>query len=59
MQLADKMTSFEQKPCQKCIVFLKIKSPEPSEVDIHVQSKYTQTELIENKMLTDELEPKG
>lgn len=59
MQLADKMTTFSQEPCEKCICFIKLNSPEPSEINIHVQSKYSETELIENQMLTDELEPKG
>lgn len=57
-QIADKMTELSQTPCEKCIFFFKIDSREASEVNIHVQSKYAETELIENQLLTDELEAK-
>jgi hypothetical protein len=59
VQLADKMATITQTPCEKCIVFLKIHSSDPYEVNIHVQSKYSETELIENQMITDELAEKG
>lgn len=59
IQLADKMTTFGQEPCEKCILFIKVNSPEASELNFHVQSKYAETELIENQMFTDELEGKG
>ena len=52
-QIADKMTSLSQTPCEKCIFFFRVDSREPSEVNIHVQSKYAETELIENQLLTD------
>lgn len=41
VQLADKMTTITQTPCEKCIVFLKIHSNEPYQVNIHVASKYS------------------
>ena len=44
-QLADKMTSLSPKPCEKCILFLKFRSDDPAELNIHVQSKYSETEL--------------
>jgi hypothetical protein len=43
IQLADKMTSFAQEPCEKCIIFMRITTPEPAEVTIHLQSKYAET----------------
>ena len=36
-------------------MFIKITAPEPSEINIHSQSKYSQTELPENHVVTDQL----
>jgi hypothetical protein len=38
-------------------MLLKITSDEPSKIDLHVQSKYTEVELAENKPLSDSLQP--
>jgi hypothetical protein len=42
------MTTITVTPCDKCIVFIKVRTEEPSEINLHAQSKYTETELIEN-----------
>lgn len=36
-------------------MFLKISSEEASEVTIHLQSKFAETDLTENHMVTDSL----
>ena len=42
-QLLDKMTSIREGPCQQCILFIKITTPEPSTITLHLQSKYSET----------------
>lgn len=56
MQLADKVTTVDGEPCNKCTLLVKITADEPSKIDLHVQSKYTEVELAENKPLSDALE---
>lgn len=57
VQLADKVTTLEGETCDKCTLLVKITSDEPSKVQLHLQSKYTEVELAENKALSDSLEP--
>ena len=40
-QLLDKMTSIREEPCNQCILFIKITTPEPSTITLHLQSKYS------------------
>jgi hypothetical protein len=56
LQLADKVSTFDGDPCDKCTLLVKITTDEQSKIDLHVQSKYAEVELAENKALSDALE---
>jgi hypothetical protein len=55
-QMIEKVKRYQYTPCEKCIVYLKLYSDDPAEVDIHLESKYTEITLEEKKIVTDYIE---
>ncbi len=52
-QLVTKTEIFSEKACLGCKVYVRLYCEEQCEIDLHVQSKYSQTELKEGKIVSD------
>jgi hypothetical protein len=52
-QIVVKTESFAEKACSNCIFLFKFTTVEPSRVNFHLQSRYSELELKEGVILTD------
>lgn len=52
-QIVAKTSSFEEQFCADCIYLFKFSTVEPSELNFHLQSKFTELQLKENNIISD------
>jgi hypothetical protein len=52
-QIVTKTESFTEEACPMCIFLFKFSTMEPSKIDFHLQSKYSELELKEKVILSD------